>query len=297
MILLTKNLKTKRKLLIAQLNSKRSSVNEQQLEKAISKYFKGLREDVLKNLEEYWSEYQLLQGQINLIIAPIEESHDKYYNILVKHDKREYQLGVKEAERLIDIINGKHAEKGIRRVFRRIIRNDEPFFGTLKWTEEDLLNKTFIASKRTLARVTSEINQLITQGYTSGKGINVVANMLTQRFNQLETWEAKRIARTEIHNSHNQGVMRTYETMNVSYTQWIAADDDRTRESHAEINGEIIPMGGTYSNGLQYPGDTNGPIEEWINCRCSNAPFVIPYGYIAPPGMEQFREEDLIPTK
>ena len=89
--------------------------------------------------------------------------------------------------------------------------------------------------------------------------------------------------------------MKTYEKLNVEYTQWIAADDDRTRESHIEVDREIIPMGGTYSNGLQYPGDTSGPIEEWINCRCSNAPFVMPYGYMAPPGMAQFREEDLIP--
>ena len=294
---MTKNLKTKKKLLIAQLNSKRSEVNEKQLETAIGKYFHQLREQILSNLEEYWSDYQMLQGHINMITAPIEESHEQYYKILEKHDKKEFRLGAKEAERLIDIINGKYSEKGLRRSLRRIIRNDKPFFGTLKWTEEDLLNRTFIASKRTLARVASDINQIITKGYTDGHGINVVANMLTTRFDQLETWEAKRIARTEIHNSHNQGVMRTYETMNVSYTQWIAADDDRTRESHAELNGEIIPMGGTYSNGLQYPGDTNGDIEEWINCRCSNAPFVIPYGYMAPPDREQFREDDLIQIK
>ena len=294
---MTKNLKAKKKLLIAQLNSKRSEVNEKQLEIAIGKHFRKLREQILSNLEEYWSDYQMLQGHINMIIAPIEESHEQYYKILERHDKKEFRLGAKEAERLIDIINGKYSEKGLRRSLRRIIRNDQPFFGTLKWTEEDLLNKTFIASKRTLARVASDINQIITKGYTDGHGINVVANMLTTRFDQLETWEAKRIARTEIHNSHNQGVMRTYETMNVSYTQWIAADDDRTRETHAELNGEIIPMGGTYSNGLQYPGDTSGPIEEWINCRCSNAPFVIPYGYMAPPGREQFREDDLIQIK
>ncbi len=294
---MTKNLKAKKKLLIAQLNSKRSEVNEKQLEIAIGKHFRKLREQILSNLEEYWSDYQMLQGHINMIIAPIEESHEQYYKILERHDKKEFRLGAKEAERLIDIINGKYSEKGLRRSLRRIIRNDQPFFGTLKWTEEDLLNKTFIASKRTLARVASDINQIITKGYTDGHGINVVANMLTTRFDQLETWEAKRIARTEIHNSHNQGVMRTYETMNASYTQWIAADDDRTRESHAELNGEIIPMGGTYSNGLQYPGDTSGDIEEWINCRCSNAPFVIPYGYMAPPGREQFREDDLIQIK
>ena len=296
-MILLKNLKTKRKLLIAQLNSKRSEVNEKQLELAVGKYFHKLREEVLSNLEEYWSDYQMLQGHINLIIAPIEESHEQYYRILAKHDKKEFQLGAKEAERLIDTINGKHSEKGLRRRLRRYIEDDTPFFGTLKWTEEDLLNKTFIASKRTLARITSDINQIITKGYTDGHGINIVANMLTQRFDQLETWEAKRIARTEIHNSHNQGIMKTYEAVDVSYTQWVAANDDRTRESHLELDGEIIPMGGTYSNGLQYPGDTSGDIEEWINCRCSNAPFVIPYGYMAPPGMEQFREDDLIPIK
>ena len=91
--------------------------------------------------------------------------------------------------------------------------------------------------------------------------------------------------------------MKTYESLDVEYTQWIAADDDRTRESHVEVDREIIRLGDEYSNGLKYPGDTDGPIEEWINCRCSNAPFVMPYGYIAPPGMEQFREEDLIPIK
>jgi len=283
--------------LIAQLNSKLSESNEKQLEKAISKYFKELREEVLDNLEEYWSDYQMLQGQINLIIAPIENSHEQYYNILAKHDKREYQLGGKEAQRLVNILkkDEKYSQKAIRR-FRSYIRRIDALFGTIKWSEEDLLERTFIASQQTLARVSRDINKIITKGYTDGKGINVVANMLTRRFNQLETWEAKRIARTEIHNSHNQGVMRIYNEVGVEYTQWIAADDDRTRESHAEINGEIIAMGETYSNGLAYPGDTSGDIEEWINCRCSNAPFVIPYGYMAPPHTP-FREEDLIPTK
>ena len=287
--------KLRKKLLIAQLNSKRTIVNERQLERAISKHFKNLKQEVLDNLEEYWSEYQLLQGQINLIIAPILDSHEDYYHILEMYDKKEYSLGENEAQRLIDI-QDKHSEKAIRRL-KGYIRKVDNLFGTIRWSEEDLLERVYITSKSTLARITKDINQIITDGYTSGKGINVVANMITRRFDQLETWEAKRIARTEIHNSHNQGVMRIYNEVGVEYTQWIAADDDRTRESHAEINGEIIALGSRYSNGLEYPGDTSGDIEEWINCRCSNAPFVIPYGYMAPPGMEQFREEDLIPIK
>ena len=285
----------KRKLLIAQLNSKLSESNEKQLELAISKLFKDLKQEVLDNLEEYWSEYQLLQGQVDLITAPINNSHEEYYQILEKHNKREYQLGNDEAKRLIEITNETTAQKSIRR-FRKYIRRVDNLFGTIRWSEENLLERTYNVSQRTLARITGDINTIITEGYTSGKGINVVANMLTRRFDQLETWEARRIARTEIHNSHNQGVMRIYHEVGVSYTQWIAADDDRTRESHAEINGEIIPFGEKYSNGLEYPGDTSGDIEEWINCRCSNAPYVIPYGYMAPP-FSPFREEDLIEIK
>ena len=293
MVVMLKSQEMKMKLLIAQLNKAISNNNEKQLERAISQYFKDLKEEVLNNLEEYWSEYQLMQGHVDLILAPVNDSHEKYYRILAKHDSKEYKLGEAEAKRLIKVVNDANAQKGIRRLKGYIKRVDN-LFGTIQWTEEDLLNKVFIASQRTLARVTSDLNQIITEGYTSGKGINVVANMLTRRFDQLSTWEARRIARTEIHNSHNQGVMRIYNEVGVEYTQWIAANDDRVRETHEEINGEIIPLGGTYSNGLQYPGDTDGPIEEWINCRCSNAPFVIPYGYMAPPDKEQFREDDLV---
>ena len=294
---MTKNQQVKKKLLIAQLNSKLSMNNEKQLELAISKLFKDLKQEVLDNLEEYWSDYQLLQGHIDLITAPVNNSLEQYYHILEKHNKREYQLGNDEAKRLINITkqDETYSQKSIRR-FRKYIRRVDNLFGTIRWSEENLLERTYNVSQRTLARITGDINQIITEGYTSGKGINVVANLLTRRFDQLETWEARRIARTEIHNSHNQGVMRIYQEVGVNYTQWIAAHDDRTRESHAEINGEIIPFGEKYSNGLEYPGDTSGDIEEWINCRCSNAPFVIPYGYIAP-SHSPFREEDLIEIK
>lgn len=292
--------KLRKKLLIAQLNSKRTIVNERQLERAISKHFKTLKQEVLDNLEEYWSEYQLLQGQIDLITAPILDSQEDYNNILVKYNKREYTLGMKEGKRLVDIANDTYAEKGILDYIKTRIVKDS-LFGTIDWTEEDLLTQIFTASKTTLARVSKEINQIITDGYTSGKGINVVANMITRRFDQLETWEAKRIARTEIHSSHNQGVMRIYQDMNVQYTQWISRIDKRTRTyrkgdkaDHIKMDGEIIRLGDTYSNGLKYPGDKTGKIEEWINCRCSNAPYVMRYGYTAPPGMSSFQESDLI---
>jgi SPP1 gp7 family putative phage head morphogenesis protein len=286
-----KALKAKKQILRSQISNARSRNNERQLERELQHFFDRLGKQVQQNLNDYWSDH-LLQGQIDLITKPILEAQAEYYLILQKYDKREYQLGIREAERLVRLSKKPIAEKAI---FPRL-RRTRDLFATLRGAEEDLLERVFIASQATLARVDTSIKTLLTEGYQSGKGINYVANLLIKRFDQLTTWESKRIARTEIHNSHNTAVMDTYNEIGVEYTMWISADDDRTRESHLEINGEIIPIGGTYSNGLKYPGDTDGPIEEWINCRCSNAPYVIPYGYTAPP-FSPFREEDLIKIK
>ena len=290
----------KRQILASRISNARSRNNERQLERELQHFFDRLGKQVQSNLNDYWSDH-LLQGQIDLITKPILEAQAEYYLILQKYDKREYQLGIREAERLVKLSNKPMAEKAIKpRLFKRF-----DLFATLRGAEEDLLERVFVASQATLTRVDTSIKTLLTEGYQSGKGINYVANLLTKRFDQLTTWESKRIARTEIHNSHNTAVMDTYQELGVEYTMWISAGDDgRTRESHLGpadgvpdgVDGEIIPMGGTYSNGLAFPGDTDGPIEEWINCRCSNAPYVIPYGYTAPP-FSPFREEDLIKIK
>ena len=286
-----KALKVKKQILRNRISNARTRNNERQLERELARFFDSLGKQVQSNLEEYWSDH-LLQGQINLISKPIMEAQAEYYLILQKYNKREYNLGIQEAQRLVKLANKPVAEKAIKpRLSKRL-----DLFATLRGAEEDLLERVFIASQATLARVDTSIKTLLTEGYQSGKGINYVSNLLVKRFDQLQTWEARRIARTEIHNSHNTAVMDTYNEYGVEYTMWISADDERTRESHLEINGEIIRLGDTYSNGLRFPGDTDGPIEEWINCRCSNAPYVLPYGYTAPP-QQQFTENDLIKIK
>ena len=288
---MNQSLKAKKQILQSQVNNARSRNNERQLERELQRFFDRLGKQVKSNLEEYWSDH-LLQGQINLISKPIMEAQAEYYLILQKYNRREYRLGIQEAERLVKLANKNYSFKSVKpRLNKRF-----DLFATLRGAEEDLLERVFIASQATLNRVDTSIKTLLTEGYQSGKGINYVANLLTKRFDQLQTWESKRIARTEIHNSHNTAVMDTYNEIGVEYTMWIAADDERTRESHLEINGEIIRLGDTYSNGLKFPGDTDGPIEEWINCRCSNAPYVLPYGYTAPP-QQQFTENDLIRIK
>lgn len=47
-----------------------------------------------------------------------------------------------------------------------------------------------------------------------------------------------------------------------------SAKDDHVRESHQNVDGEVVEIGETFRNGLRYPGDPAGPPEETVQCRC-----------------------------
>jgi hypothetical protein len=50
---------------------------------------------------------------------------------------------------------------------------------------------------------------------------------------------------------------------------WIATPDNRTRDSHASLDGKEIPLDKLFDNGLERPRDPNGIPSEICNCRCS----------------------------
>lgn len=278
---------------------------EDELQKDISIIFQQMLEEILDNLNTYYGDV-LLNAHLDLILSPIHEHHKEYHNTILKYKNREYRKGKTQARRLV-----KRAKKYAKNYskyhlgavkantekipIKPIIKKDE-LFGTSDYSANHMRDKTFVASERTLNRVDNDINNIITKGYREGQGIKQVGKDIEKRFNQLKKWEAKRIARTEIHGSHNLGMMKAYEEMGVEYTQWMAAKDNRTRDSHRKLDGEIIPFGGVYSNDLRYPGDTSGSLSEFINCRCTHGPYFIPQGYIAPSGMSNFRESDLVVT-
>ena len=296
--------KVKNQILASKISVIRSLNNEKALQYELNHFFQELKRTVLHELEEYYNPDFMFQGHADLILAPIFEAQQEYYNILRKFNHKEYHFGRKEGRRLVKLARRKAKRRSISyadkasqtpSILTANIKKEDDLFGINEWSEQELLNRSFTASEKTMNRIDSDINKILSNGYREGKGINEVRNDITKRFDQLSSWEATRIARTEIHNAHNMGTMDIYQEMGVEYTQWIAAHDSRTRDSHKLVDREIIPLGGTYSNDLRYPGDTSGPLKEWINCRCSNAPFIIPDGYIAP-SFSPFKEKDLIPT-
>ena len=58
--------------------------------------------------------------------------------------------------------------------------------------------------------------------------------------------------------------------------QWRATLDNRTRDSHAHLDGTTIDIDELFDNGLEYPRDPNGEPAEICNCRC-RLRYVTPY--------------------
>lgn len=223
--------------------------------------------------------------------------HKDYYDILYKYTESEYLRARKIAERKVDRQITRMVTKSKKDVPIKInkIEEEKGLWGTIPETRTDIEHMTFVASDKTMQRVKADkITKILHKGYTEGLNGKEVGRHIRVGFSKLKGYEAERIARTELHSAHEKGLLDQYKDMNVKYKQWDAHIDSRTRDEHIHLNGEITTIDGTFSNGLKNPGDKNGPIKEWINCRCTSAPYLMPIGKQAPPGATHFREEDLI---
>lgn len=117
-------------------------------------------------------------------------------------------------------------------------------------------------------RITAEVTRSIATGSSYAQCAQRLAGQTKIGYNK-----AVRIVRTEGHR------IQTTAAMDVMHgakergadvlKQWDAALDDRTRESHVAVDGEIREVDEPFSNGLMFPGDPAGGAAEVVNCRCA----------------------------
>ena len=88
------------------------------------------------------------------------------------------------------------------------------------------------------------------------------------------------IARTEGIDAANFGAVETYKQSGVvKRQQWLATGDDRTREAHAEVNGQVRELDAPFivdGEELRWPGDSglDASAENVCNCRCTVIPVI-----------------------
>lgn len=112
----------------------------------------------------------------------------------------------------------------------------------------------------------------LSEGIAEGESVPKLRDRVSEVFTEAKTSRAEKIARTETHNTVGSGTFETYKVAGVSQKEWLTALDGRERASHASINGQVVGINQSFSNGLEYPGDASGPASEVVNCRCTLLP-------------------------
>lgn len=118
-----------------------------------------------------------------------------------------------------------------------------------------------------------KIRSVIMQGVLQGESVPKIAKRL-ETVVDMDKKAAVRNARTLMTSAQNEGRMeglKYAESVGIKIKkQWLATLDDRTRDSHALLDGEIVEVDEEFSNGLMFPADmsSDDPAEVY-NCRCT----------------------------
>lgn len=109
----------------------------------------------------------------------------------------------------------------------------------------------------------------------------------------------QRNARTMVTGAECGGRVDSYKELEemgvIQKKVWLSCADDRTRESHLDIDGEEVDINETFSNGLMYPADPSGEPSEVWNCRCTIRDHII--GFKRKDGSISYVKDDDVKTR
>lgn len=122
------------------------------------------------------------------------------------------------------------------------------------------------------------IEDAVTEGLSQSLGLNDLIGMIIGRianYGEIRSrYWAERIARTETVRGANYGAMQG--AMKHGFLvkkEWISARDNRTRDSHIDLDGDIQNLEDPFYNyePIMQPGDPKASPQNTINCRCAVA--------------------------
>jgi hypothetical protein len=122
------------------------------------------------------------------------------------------------------------------------------------------------------AAVRMQIANAIRDAYQQGLSITDTATSIVEAVDGITDTRATLLARTDMIGLVNGGSLAAAQLVGVPFKQWLTAQDERVRDSHADADGQTVPLDQPFDVGgasLDYPGDPDGPDEEVYGCRCT----------------------------
>jgi len=118
------------------------------------------------------------------------------------------------------------------------------------------------------------IQSYLAEGVAAGESIPNLAKRIDDLYlAQIIPNRSTVISRTEVIGASNYGSHEAAKQSGLDLTKsWLATEDNRTRPTHSEADGQEVEMDAKFMVGgadLDFPGDPAGPADEVINCRCT----------------------------
>lgn len=141
--------------------------------------------------------------------------------------------------------------------------------------QEAVRRKITSIADTTRARIVA----MVERGYRDGLGVAEIARLISDEIPLISRVRGALIARTEAHGAANYGAdVAARQTGLTLRKEWVSAEDERTRESHALANEQVVGMDDAFDVGgvaMMFPGDPSAPVEQVANCRCAVAHIVV----------------------
>jgi SPP1 gp7 family putative phage head morphogenesis protein len=117
-----------------------------------------------------------------------------------------------------------------------------------------------------------QLKESLSEGVEAGESVEELAERVEEVMDGRIESSAETIARTEVIGASNGGMLEAWQQSGVVKGKvWLAALDDRTRDSHVEAHGQEVGLYEEFVVGSargMAPGQMGEP-EEDINCRCT----------------------------
>ncbi|MDR4483816.1 MAG: phage portal protein [Nitrospirales bacterium] len=233
---------------------------EEQFAVDVARLFRGQRERVQTNLEQFINDHPNDPIPMELVFPLNDEIRIFRETILPVHTKA-YLRFVREAMRRGQ---GKEAKATDLETFIDFGVQDEGarnFLSTKAFKFADFVSRTTMELlRRTLG-----------EGFEEGENITSLQERVQETFADTVRSTSSRalaIARTEIGIVQGVGTVDGYREVGIEEHEWLSSGDEVVRGTH-RIDGEVVRLGQKFSNGLEHPGDPNGAPGEIINCRCT----------------------------
>ena len=244
---------------------------------------------VLKTAEaDYRVQSQLLKG------AELEAYRKQYFitsanakariktlsNMLVQASKDANEV-VKSYINESYIVGYNQTSKAVKRLYditgERFSLLNETMLEYLMSKNPSIVPKTTVKVAKAEAWDTRRITREFRESVAKGESVNKMSRRL-QKITGTDRNTALRHSRNMFTCAENRGRFNRHADNEKKFEkygyrirfQWLATNDDRTREHHRILNGTFANEEGYFQFGLRYAGDQDAPQEEWQNCRCTN---------------------------